>query len=48
MSGGVSLNKGVVRALERELCVSIAVPDNSQMCGALGAALYALDYVCDE
>lgn len=45
MSGGVARNSGVVRALEAELGVSIAVPENCQLCGALGAALYALDRV---
>lgn len=43
MSGGVAQNKGVVRALERALNVSIAVPENVQLMGALGAALYALN-----
>lgn len=48
MSGGVALNKGVVSALERELGASIAVSGKSQMCGALGAALYALDFATSE
>lgn len=43
MSGGVSKNAGVVRALEEELGVNIEVCDLSQLCGALGAAYYAHD-----
>lgn len=43
MSGGVALNAGVVRALERELNVNITVPEYCQICGALGAALYAAE-----
>ena len=44
MSGGVARNAGVVRALEAELGVTIAVPENCQLCGAIGAALFALDH----
>ncbi|MCD7792095.1 MAG: acyl-CoA dehydratase activase [Oscillospiraceae bacterium] len=40
MTGGVARNGGVVRALERELGVSIGVPPAPQLCGALGAAIY--------
>ena len=43
MTGGVAQNPGVVRALERALHVTITVPDNPQINGALGAALYAYD-----
>lgn len=43
MSGGVARNAGVVRALERELGAPVSVPEDCQLCGALGAALYALD-----
>ena len=43
MSGGVAKNSGVVRALEKELGTPIAVSDLSQLHGALGAALVALD-----
>lgn len=45
MSGGVARNAGVVRALEQELGVSISVPEHCQLCGALGAALYAINRV---
>lgn len=40
MSGGVALNGGVVRALERELGVSISVSPIAQLNGAYGAAIY--------
>ena len=43
MSGGVARNAGMVRALERELGMEISVPPNCQLCGALGAALYAIE-----
>lgn len=41
MSGGVAQNEGVVRALERELGVSISVPEDCQFAGAIGAAIKA-------
>lgn len=44
MTGGVAKNIGVVKALEKELRVSIFIPDKPQIVGALGAALFALDY----
>lgn len=44
MTGGVSRNSGVVRALENELNTSIAVSDDSQLAGALGAAIYAYEF----
>lgn len=40
MTGGVAQNAGVVRALERELNVSIAVSPLCQLAGAYGAAIY--------
>lgn len=40
MSGGVALNGGVVRALERELGVSITVSPITQLGGAYGAAIH--------
>ena len=40
MSGGVAKNGGVVRALERELGVSITVSPAAQLCGAYGAAIH--------
>jgi predicted CoA-substrate-specific enzyme activase len=41
MSGGVALNKGVVRALGQELKAEILVHADCQLAGALGAALFA-------
>ena len=42
-AGGVAKNPGVQRALERELGVSLVVPPEPQIVGALGAALIARD-----
>ncbi|MBI3762153.1 MAG: 2-hydroxyglutaryl-CoA dehydratase, partial [Chloroflexi bacterium] len=42
-AGGVAKNPGVKRALERELGVSLVVPPEPQIVGALGAALIARD-----
>ncbi|MBQ9719952.1 MAG: 2-hydroxyacyl-CoA dehydratase [Oscillospiraceae bacterium] len=42
MTGGVAQNHGVVRALEEKLGETIHVPEEAQLCGALGAALFAL------
>ena len=41
MTGGVSRNIGVVRALEKLLNQPVIVPDNAQLTGAIGAALLA-------
>lgn len=43
MSGGVARNSGVVRALEKELGISIRVDKRCQFCGAIGAALFAAE-----
>ena len=43
MTGGVAQNEGVVRALEEKLNAKIEVKKESQLCGALGAALLALE-----
>ena len=43
MTGGVAHNKGVVKALEEKLGEQIFVSDKAQLCGALGAALIALE-----
>lgn len=40
MTGGVARNAGVVRALEKELDTTIAVPPMAQLAGAYGAAKY--------
>ena len=41
MTGGVARNRGVVKELENKLGAPIMVPDAPDMCGAVGAALYA-------
>ena len=41
MCGGVALNAGVHRALQRALGMEIAVPPQPQLVGALGAAILA-------
>lgn len=43
MTGGVAQNRGVVKALEERIGEKIFVPNEAQLCGALGAALIALD-----
>ncbi|MGN0708800.1 MAG: acyl-CoA dehydratase activase, partial [Anaerovoracaceae bacterium] len=43
MTGGVAQNRGVVSALEEKLGESVFVPEEAQLCGAIGAALIALD-----
>ena len=40
MSGGVAQNAGIIRALQDVLGTEVAVPDNTQLMGALGAALH--------
>ena len=40
-TGGVALNSGVVRALEKQLDIGIRVPENPGIAGALGAAILA-------
>jgi (R)-2-hydroxyacyl-CoA dehydratese activating ATPase len=42
MTGGVALNRNVVRAIEKEIHQRIALPENPQIMGAFGAALYAI------
>jgi predicted CoA-substrate-specific enzyme activase len=44
-SGGVAKNVGMVKALEERLEVKLNVSDDSHYMGALGAALFALDYI---
>lgn len=43
MTGGVAQNRGVVKALEEKLGIAVHVPKEAQLCGALGAALIAMD-----
>lgn len=48
MSGGVALNSGVVRALEREMECPIIVDPMCQSAGAIGAALLAWEKIKKE
>lgn len=45
MTGGVSKNHGLVKTLEERLGTSLIIHDKAQLCGALGAALFAADMV---
>ena len=42
MTGGVARNRGVVQALEEKLGAKLLISENPDLCGALGAALFAL------
>jgi predicted CoA-substrate-specific enzyme activase len=43
MTGGVSKNKALVKTLEETLGASLIVDEKAQLCGAIGAALIAMD-----
>ena len=43
MTGGISKNKGLVKTLEEKLGTALVISDRAQLCGALGAALFAAD-----
>ena len=43
VTGGVAMNSGVVRSLEARLGTRVAIPDDPQLTGALGAAMIAWD-----
>lgn len=43
MTGGVARNKGVVLELERRLGSKLHIPPEPDLCGAIGAALFALE-----
>ncbi len=45
MTGGVSKNLSLVKTLEQKLGTTLVVHDKAQLCGALGAALFAMDMV---
>ena len=47
MTGGVSKNKGLVKTLEEKLQTKLIISDYAQLCGALGAALFAMDMVAE-
>lgn len=44
MTGGVAKNIGMVRAIEKELNVRMYIPPEPQIVGAIGAAIFAVDY----
>lgn len=44
-TGGVAKNPGMIKALEEALGQSVNVSDESHYMGALGAALFAMDYI---
>lgn len=44
LTGGVAKNKGVVNAISKYLEVKILVPEEPQIVGAIGAAIYAKNY----
>lgn len=48
MTGGVSKNKGLVKTLEEKLGTKLVISDKAQLCGALGAALFAADMTDGE
>ena len=43
MTGGVAQNQGLVKTLEERLGAKLVISDKSQLCGALGAALFATE-----
>ncbi len=43
MTGGVSKNQGLVKTLEERLDIKLIISEHAQLCGALGAALFAAD-----
>lgn len=43
MTGGVAQNKGVVKELSDKLGAEVHVPQEAQLCGAIGAALLAFE-----
>lgn len=43
MTGGVSKNRGLVKTLEERLGCELIISDKAQLCGALGAALFAME-----
>lgn len=45
MTGGVSKNRGLVKTLQEKLGTTLVVSEKAQLCGALGAALFAMDMV---
>lgn len=48
MTGGVAKNAGVVRAVEEKLAFPVCLPEEPQICGALGAALFAREEILQD
>lgn len=47
MTGGVSKNQGLVQTLEEKLHTKLVISEKAQLCGALGAALFAADMITE-
>ena len=43
MTGGVAKNQGIIKALEEKIGAPLYICDEAQLCGALGAALFAFE-----
>ena len=43
MTGGVAKNPGIIKALEEKLDAKLYICDEAQLCGVLGAALFAYE-----
>ena len=43
MTGGVAKNQGIINALEEKFGAKLYICDEAQLCGALGAALFAYE-----
>jgi benzoyl-CoA reductase subunit A len=48
ISGGISKNSGVVKRLEQKLRVCAHIPEEPQIVGAVGAALFARDLLIKQ
>ncbi|MEA4973100.1 MAG: acyl-CoA dehydratase activase [Candidatus Metalachnospira sp.] len=48
MTGGVARNKGIVEAIEQKLGEKLFISDDSQLCGAIGAALIGMESVVTD
>jgi len=48
LTGGVAQNSGVVRALEKELGLTVRTDPRAQLAGAIGAALLAWEQIREE
>jgi len=47
MTGGVAKNKGIVEAIEEKLGTKLFISEDSQLCGAIGAALIGMESVSE-